>query len=227
MPKRKINTLEELEAKLGDDQQTRCLIDDLIPIVQARIARKLLRYRASASATELRQILEDITQEVFVALFDNRARALRGWDPERGLSLDNFVGLIAERQAASILRTGKRSPWTEEPMVFDDLERKANQNGPGLDSPQMRQSPEQRVVSKNDLEYLWYRLQEELTPLGRRLFELLFIDDNSASDVCSKMKMTPDAVYAWRSRLMRRAREIMAETVSDTPVPSQTTNLTG
>jgi hypothetical protein len=39
----------------------------------------------------------------------------------RGLSLDNFVGLVAEREAATILRSGRRSAWAETPTADDVL----------------------------------------------------------------------------------------------------------
>lgn len=55
-----------------------------------------------------------------VSLFTDQGRALRAWDPARGLSLENFVGFVAERQIASILRTAKRSPWTEDPTLEGD-----------------------------------------------------------------------------------------------------------
>src|SRR5262245_29160958 len=82
----------------GDETALSALVARLTPVIQARVARCLLR-RAGAAGSRLRQDVKDLVQEVFVALFEGRGRILLGWDPRRGLSLDNFVGLVAERQA--------------------------------------------------------------------------------------------------------------------------------
>jgi len=59
------------------------------------VGRKLLFYRnRSAAGRDVRQEVADLIQEVFMALFADDARVLRSWQPERGLSLDNFVGLV-------------------------------------------------------------------------------------------------------------------------------------
>ena len=113
----------ELNAALaGNVHARRELMLKLIPVVQARVARILVRTRP-ASGVAPRQELQDVMQEVFVALFEDDAHALRAWDESRGLSLANFVGLVAERQTVSILRSGKRSPFRETPSELEELDR--------------------------------------------------------------------------------------------------------
>jgi RNA polymerase sigma-70 factor (ECF subfamily) len=144
--------------------------------------------------------VEDLTQEVFLILFADQAKVLRSWDRKRGLSLLNFVGLVAERRALSLLRTGKHSPWTEDPTLSDELDRV---------SP--APSPEGMVVSRDLLERLLRRLEETLSPLGRHLFELLYIKELSVDEVTSQTGMKRDAVYTWRSRLRRHAQRLMEQ----------------
>lgn len=110
-------------ALAGDADAVRWLVDTLTPVIQARVARALLRRAHAAGARCSRQEVEDLTQEVFVSLFEADGKILLAWEPERGMSLANFVGLVAERQAASILRSGRRSPWTEDPTLGEELER--------------------------------------------------------------------------------------------------------
>src|SRR5579883_2724873 len=100
-------------ALAGDRAAARELVVLLSPVVHARVARKLFRSGlARKQGRELRQEIEDFVQEVFVALFADGGRPLRAWDPTRGLSLLNFVGLISEHQVDAILRSGRRSPWS-------------------------------------------------------------------------------------------------------------------
>jgi RNA polymerase sigma-70 factor (ECF subfamily) len=189
----------------GDRGQTRALLDRLVPVVQARAARLLLRSARGASR-DARQEIEDLVQEIFVALFENHARVLRAWDPKRGLSLHNFVGLVAEREVASILRSGKRSPWKEEATELADLEG-------ALESTA---APDLGVASRELLDRIVERVREELSPRGLELFFRLVVEEEPVESVCSAYGMTADAVYAWRSRLAKLVRQIARElTMSD------------
>ena len=70
----------------GDAASSRALVAALLPVVQARVARVLVR-RRGGSGRDVRQEVEDLSQEVFAILFADGARVLRAWDPSRGLSL--------------------------------------------------------------------------------------------------------------------------------------------
>ncbi len=206
-------TLEEVERALAGDQAalTR-LVDDLTPVIQARVARVLLLRRQGASAgRDVRQEVEDLTQEVFLILFDDGGKVLRGWSPERGLSLRNFAGLVAERRTVSILRSGKRSPWKEDPTFAEEL-----------DEPAPTPGPEAAAASRETLRLLLHRLTEELSPLGRQLFELLFLQELPVREVIDRTGMSSDAIYAWRSRLRRLARRILAD-LSETATAARRT----
>lgn len=177
------------------------LIQQMAPVVHVRVARALRRRRGQARGRDLRADLEDMVQEVFTALFAQDGRALRAWSPERGLTFDNFVGLLAEREVSSIMRSGKRNPWTEDPTMDSVLI--------GLDTS--GDSPEAQVLSRQMLGLLAQRLQERLSPLGYHYFQLLFVQERSVAEVVAETGTTPDALYAWRSRLRRLIGELAEE----------------
>jgi RNA polymerase sigma-70 factor (ECF subfamily) len=184
----------------GDEAALERLVAALTPVIQTRVARCLLRWRTGpAAGRSVRQEVEDLTQDVFLHLFADRGRVLRTWEPGRGLSLVNFVGLVAERQAVSILRSW-RSPWKDDPTLPEDL-----------DAPAGGAGPEQATASREELGLLWQRLTEELSPLGRHLFELLFLQELTLKEVVERTGLSRAAVYAWRSRLRRLARRLRAE----------------
>ena len=137
-------------------------------------------------------------QEVLASMFENDARVLRAWKPELGLSLENFVGLVAEREVSSILRSGKRSPWKEEPTESASIESALE---PTTDV-------EHLVASRELFQAILERLRDDLSPRGLLLFEALVVEERSVEDVCRAFEMQTDAVYAWRSRLLKRARAI-------------------
>lgn len=206
-------TQEELERALeGHGPTLRQLIDALTPVIQVRVARVLLRRSSGAGNRDVRQEVEDFCQEVFVSLFADSGRVLRSWEPARGLSLLNFVGFVAERQAASILRTGKRSPWTEDPTEAQELDQEA----PLAD-------PEAATATRDLLRRVLRRMEERLSPLGRSLFQLLYLKEESVAEVQRQTGLGTDAVYAWRSRLRKMARGVFREVMSENrPVPQNT-----
>jgi DNA-directed RNA polymerase specialized sigma24 family protein len=175
------------DALAGDQLALTRLVASLTPVVQARVARTLLARRASrAGGRNLRHEVEDLSQEIFLALFASGGRVLRSWRAERGLSLESFVGLVSERHVVSFLRSGRRNPWREQ------------------------------------LGLLLERLQRTLSPLGRQVFELLFVQELSLPEAMARSGLSADAVYAWRSRLRRAAREAMAELSKSGSPPRKT-----
>jgi DNA-directed RNA polymerase specialized sigma24 family protein len=177
------------------------LVDAIAPIIQARVARALLRRQSQAKGRDLRQELEDLMQEVFAALFAHDGRALRAWDPARGLSLLNFVGFIAEREVGMIMRTGKRSPWTEDPTADDKL---VHLRG-------ATPSHETGVATRQMLERIAERLREKLTPQGRHYFQLLYVEARPVQIVSQETGVSTEALYAWRSRLGKLLRDLRDE----------------
>ncbi len=199
---------EELarRALSGDAVATRRLVVAVLPIVQARIARVLVRRRAR-SGRDVRQEVEDLAQEVFAALFENDGRVLRAWDPARGLSLASFCGLVAEREAASILRSGRRSPWADDPTEADAIERDLGAE-PDFEG---------RLATREQLELLVDRVREALSPLGLEMFERLVVQEEAVESVCRSTGMSADAVYAWRSRIGKLVRRIAREIAISDP----------
>ncbi|MEM6796066.1 MAG: sigma-70 family RNA polymerase sigma factor [Acidobacteriota bacterium] len=191
-------TREDLEQALGGDAPgLRKLIDRLTPIVQVRVARVLLRRRPSLHGQQLRQEVEDLIQDVMLSLFTAGARVLRLWDPSRGLSLANYVGMVAERHAATILKSRKKT-WPAELRPDEEL-----------DGPTDRQDPEQQAAARQTLGQMLALLERELSDQGFELFKLLFVEELTVPEIRERTGLSDDAIYAWRSRLRRKTRSLM------------------
>ena len=196
----------ELEADLkrafaGDVAATARLVRAFVPVVQARAYGVLAARGGRSGQRDVRQEVEDAAQEVLYRLFEDRARRLRDWDESKGLSLLGFVGLVAGREVGHIVTSGARSPWRSVPTEGETLERMAGAT----------KLTERDVEARDAMSAIWARLKDELTPRGIVLFEALFLDERAVEDVCAELGMKPEAVYAWRSRLIKRARNIAEE----------------
>ena len=185
----------------GDRSAVRGFVDAVTPVIQARVVRGLLRWRVRSAGRDIRQEVEDMTQDVFSALFAHDGRALRSFDPSRGLSLESFVGLIAERQVASILRSGRRNPWRDVPEELDELE-STTESSVAIDA---------LVDSRMALEQLLDRMRAVLSPRGLELFHRLYVDDEPIDGVATTMGMTREAIYAWRSRMGKLLQRLALE----------------
>ena len=191
----------------GSPDAVRSLVTRIGPIVRTAVARILFRYKSRASGRNLAQEAEDLAQEAMVALFEDDARVLRSWSPERGASLETFVRLVAERTALSILRSGRRSPFTEDPT--DDFELALS----SASSP----SPEDTALTRDMLVTLHDRLKEMLPPRGYLLFVRLFVDEADIATVAEEVGMAKDAIYAWKVRfgkVVRSAAQELANTAT-------------
>lgn len=184
----------------GDRGAMRVLVDRLAPVIWTRVTRVVQRSRRR-TPDQVRQIGDDLKQEVFAALFQENGRALRAWMPERGLSLEAYVGLLSEHQAASILRSGRRSAWREDATEDESLARAVGVTDLG----------ERRLDARDTLVRVVERIREELSPRGVQIFELLVVEERPVEEVAQLTGMNVDALYAWRSRIGKLAHRIAAE----------------
>lgn len=176
-----------------DPEAVRQLVKSLGPAVRGRIAKALMRRRGPEG--RVAQEVEDLAQEVFLALFDHGGRALRAWDPQRG-PLGAFVALIADHQVFSIFRSGKRRPWT------DDLDI--------LTAPAAT-----AAEAKETLDMILDRLRADLSVRGFDLFTHLYVEEQSVEAVSAELGMSADAIDAWRSRLSKVVKTLAAQGNAD------------
>ncbi len=188
-------------ALAGEESALEALVDCLTPPIQERVAWTLIQRRPPGGAYDIREHVNDLTQEVFMALFANDAKTLRSWDPERGLSLERFAGLVAERRATSVLRSSRRNPWKEQTTDTDQLDRNQSEGG----------DPEVQAAAKELYDGILDRLRMDLSPLGWHLFELLFVHGHAIATIQESTGLSSAAIYAWRSRLRKRARALADE----------------
>lgn len=175
------------------------MVEILSAIVHGRVARVLVRRRGGSRGRDLRQDVEDITQEIFVAFLEHGGKILLSWSPEKG-SAASFFGLIAERRTHNILDSRKQSPWTEEPSEIEKLERSH-----GTDQL------EKQISSRHMLRVLGERLLVELTERDRTLFELLYLQRLDDDKVRQRLNLSRDVLYQARKRLLTRIRNIASK----------------
>lgn len=176
----------------------RALVDRLSPVIERQVRATL--WKRGPRGRDVRQELCDVTQAVFLSLFESDGKALRAWDPGRGISLEKFVSFLARRQTISITRGGRTTPWRDEPTDPEVLEATVAVTGHLL--------PEQAVASHEHLQLILEGVREQLSPTGLEMFDRLVVNQETPEQVAAVMGKTLDAVYKWRSRLLHIIRNV-------------------
>ncbi|MEM7151293.1 MAG: sigma-70 family RNA polymerase sigma factor [Myxococcota bacterium] len=189
------NDVALVEAALqGQPGARRRLANRLLDAIHREIAISVLRW-AGRSGHDHHQEINDLVQEVLVALFEHDARELRRWDPKRGRSLESFVALVARRRASRVLGRGYRDPVDlpseEPPETPDDA------------------SLVDRLEQRAELGAVLRMLYAQMNPRDMELFDLLFVQGLDPAEVASRLDISRGAVNAWSYRTRKLARTLV------------------
>lgn len=183
-----------LAALDGDAKAMRRVVTKLRPIIHAEIGHRLFRI-GKQHGWDPRQECQDFIQDVFVKLLAKKAKALRNWDPRRG-PLEVYVRLIARYHVIEISRKKKGNPWSTEAVPDDHFQQQAGDS-----------DLEDRIGARLELELVYERCEQHLDARGLRLFHMLCVERRSVRAAARQLDMKPDAVYAWRSRHLKKLLE--------------------
>lgn len=187
-------------ALLGEPAYIRALLRHITPAVHASVARAMVAW-TDTTPRNLAEEVRDQTQEVLGALFAERGRILRTWRPGRGCTLRSFVAIVARRRTISMLRTQCRNPWSQALIEPTQLAGMADV-GPSVEDELLAWDLRTKALAL---------ACDSLTHQGRRMLRWLVVDQLSVAEVMRQGRMSRDAVYQWRSRVLRALRLAYAE----------------
>jgi DNA-directed RNA polymerase specialized sigma24 family protein len=194
-------------ALTGSSADMSALVLYIQPVIHARVARALVTSGGGARRN-LREEVEDMAQEVYTVLFERDAKVLRAWSPARGLSLRNFIGMVARRKANAVMSVRKRNPWYEEPMEGDAVERAIPHT----------EDAEAELVARQFIGAALKRTAETQSERGQRLLQWMLVEGKSNEEIRGLTAMSDNAIYQWRSRLTRALRhhiDLMSQEARD------------
>ncbi len=191
--------VERDQSAIGD------VVNTLMPIVHANVARVLHRRQAGARGRVLRQEVEDLTHDVFERLLEDGGRRLLAWDPEQG-SVSVFFGVVTQRCVHNILNSPKQSPWTEEPTEFND-----NVD----DRTSSKIVMEELIGSRDLLRAIGQRLVKGLGERDLKLFEMMYVRQVDDRIIQQRFGLSRDAVYQARRRLIVRTQKLAGDLIEE------------
>jgi RNA polymerase sigma factor (sigma-70 family) len=183
--------------RTGDPASAGRLFTTYAPTVRAAIAR-FLAMRARARM----DLVDDLTQEVFVALWRDDGRRLKSFQGRDGCSFAGWLRVVAVRTAIDALRRDRRT------LSLDD------------DTPAMTELRRTLVSAAPDPESIAHgsetadRLARAVAALGpkdRLLVELHLLRGTPLPVVADTLGVTANAAYVRKSRVLERLRRSLEE----------------
>lgn len=181
----------------GEPGARRRLANRLLTSVHREVSITLARWSRSERASGER--VRDLTQDVFVTLFESDGRELRRWDPGRGRTLDSFVRLVARRRCARLLdrELRRHGEQTADHVIIGD------------------DSLVERLRHREALRDVLRALYAHMNTRDMALFELLFVQEFAPDEVARRMEMTRGAVNAWAYRTRKQAAKLAADAAGE------------
>jgi RNA polymerase sigma-70 factor (ECF subfamily) len=167
------------------------------PVVHAAIHRYLAQ--RGRGRTDL---ADDLTQEVFVALFDDDARRLRNFEGRNGCSFAGWLRVVALRMTIDVLRRDRRL------LSLDD---------DGATMTALRRTLRSdtadpaRVVEGADVAAKLSAAIADLGAKDRLLVELHLLRGASLPAVAEALGVSANAAYVRKSRVLERLRRVVRE----------------
>jgi len=176
----------------------RILVRRLLPVIRARARDYLNRRGGSLGPHEV----DDLMQDVWLALVADDGRLLRAYDASRGKTLEGYVGLIARRefwkraqqQQAEKRGGGQADVALEDPAVVE---------GRATD-------PELRACTAELVEHLEVHLLSVLPERGQLVMRCLYTDGMEPKETSTALGVSVQVVYNWQHRIRKAVREFLA-----------------
>lgn len=184
-------TPAQVRAGLDGDARLSQAITTLIePVVRARVKR----WRAQMGRARRARLCmddSDLTQDVLTAFYDRGGRLLRLWNPERGLSLRNWVGFVAQRL-----------------LIKQRMDiRRAQHETLNPDAVETALSDCEPFEARAELTSLLRRLEERASPHALAIFVDTCLGEDAGA-IATRVGISEQAVYAARRRLTLLVREL-------------------
>ena len=186
-----------IRAAIAGDEAARMLLGKRIrPVLRARVRQFLKGRRPPRLGPD---DCEDLMQLIWLRLTENRGRLLRQFDPERGMGLEGFVGLIARRELYRRQRElqAQRRGGGDTPV---ELAQAGSE--PAADAA----CPERRVAEREQVDLLVRHLGQQLPARGKLIFSALYVDELSVAETARMLNVQTQVVYNWQHRIRVLAR---------------------
>lgn len=199
-PERADATMELLQGCIrGDAEARRRLVVEYSGIVSYGVSVIFQQFGRPSRKEEI----EDICQDVFLALFDQDARKLRQYQGRNGCSLASWLRVVANRLTIDRLRREGRTISLDDPNNIESWwVREAQPDAKPGPEPQVEEA--QRAARVREL-------IAQLPPKDQMFVQLFYFQGLPIEEVANTIGITTNAAYVRKMRLHEKLRRLVAE----------------
>ena len=145
--------------------------------------------------------IEDLCQDVFLALFENDARKLRQYQGRNGCSLASWLRVVANRFTIDRLRREGRTVSLDDPESGESWRIRETR-------PDSRPGPEPQVEAAERASKV-RDLVSQLPPKDQMFVQLFYFQGLPIEEVASTIGITTNAAYVRKMRLHQKLRKLV------------------
>lgn len=179
----------------GRRESARRLVERLMPVLCASVRRALRAERGGIGNVE---DAYDLSQDIWLHLVADGGRRLRAYDPARGISLESYVAILAEREVVSRHRRAaaqKRGGHLKAVPLDDKCPLSSTEP-----------NPEDSTAAQQLVAALHSSLERELPERGRLVWRYTFADGRNAGEVAELIGVNVQVIYNWQHKIRNLAR---------------------
>lgn len=154
-----------------------------------------------------REEIEDLSQDVFVALFDQDARKLRQYQGRNGCTLASWIRVVANRMTIDRLRKEGRTVSLDDPASGEMRRlRETGQDGRPGPEAQAEVGQRSRVIRE---------MVSMLPPKDQLFVQLHYFQEMPIEEVAATIGITTNAAYVRKMRLHDKLRKLIGPARKD------------
>jgi len=182
----------------GDADARRQLVEEYTGIVSYGVTVIFQQFGRPCRREEI----EDLCQDVFLALFDQDARKLRQYQGRNGCSLASWIRVVANRLTIDRLRREGRTVSLDDPKSTESARIRESQPD-GTPGPEPRAEEAQRAARVREM-------IGQLPPKDQVFVQLFYFQGLPIEEVAETIGITTNAAYVRKMRLHEKLRKLVA-----------------
>jgi RNA polymerase sigma-70 factor, ECF subfamily len=199
LPDAKDPTMELLRGCIrGDVDARRRLVEEYSGIVSYGVTVIFQQFGRPSRREEI----EDLCQDVFLALFDQDARKLRQYQGRNGCSLASWIRVVANRLTIDRLRREGRTVSLDDPNNWETSRVREVE-------PDRRPGPEPQVEEAERASKVREMILQ-LPPKDQAFVQLFYFQGLPIEEVARTIGITTNAAYVRKMRLHEKLRRLVS-----------------
>ncbi|MEI8012018.1 MAG: sigma-70 family RNA polymerase sigma factor [Candidatus Omnitrophota bacterium] len=201
-----MNNIELINGCVDKDPVARdAFIKQYLPVIYGSIRNAtrshFVKFGKRASFDEYDDIVEEISHDVVIALFDNDCKVLKVFEGKDGCPLGGYVGTIAIRKAIDY--------WRRIKNVDSIQEEEESEWGPSKKMVDAQTDPNaekafEGFINKESISILL----NALDAAERKLCDQIFFQEQEPAVIAQSLNISIDNFYMRKKRLLEKLRDI-------------------